>query len=453
MDISCPQCQTLYEIDEARLGQTRITLQCSDCGHQFGVEPGRGPQDERQRRWMVERQESGDVLYCRDFKQLHEWLMSQEVGPDDRISRSGERWTKLGDIGELTPIFKAVESIAEFSANQAGDEGSATRPQRPRVDSTEGAAQRREVRPRAQTNKQWSAAEVGGDGEASDGEAAKAQSAPRQVRLEGQRFGEGEANSGGGEAEDEGRERELTLGEQELRPGGFDESEGRSPWRWVAMVLVLAALIGGGWWGYDMVMEGADEDGIARAGQEDAQGGEAAIGEAVDAVAHAGQAAAVAGVTSEGRARLDEARRGAGQAAEEAAERAAAEAAPASLGELLARAERSRDRGDIAQALERYEAVFERSPQHPEAMIGVGWTHLRGGQMSTAIEAFEEAYASHPDRGEALIGVGRAHRDAGNYGEALEAYERYLERHPGGAERSIAEFQSQEMRRRMEAGE
>ncbi len=445
MDISCPQCQTVYEIDEERLRHSRLTLECSACGHQFGVDPTAGVKDERQRRWMIERVEQGDILYCGGFEELHQWLMAQKVGPKDRLSRTGQKWTRLGDIGEFTPIFKAVDSIAEISANQAD------RPDRPRVSSQEGAAKRKEQRVRQSTDRQFQAAKPENKAKREAPEEApkqrdngreRAQQAPAsKVNLEGGRFEDQEDVEAG----------LPTLGEQEQRVAGDDGSRGKKGGgRWMAVLLVMVVVAIAGWWALEVMQEEDMEEGDevqATAGEAVAAGAED-VNTARAGATTAQMVAGVRAVVIEGRqAGLAAAR----DEAQEASEEEEARPQEQSVAQILAGAQRSRDRGDIAQAFQRYEAVLERRPGQPDAMIGVGWTHLRDGDPGAAIQAFEAAYRRHPDRGEALIGKARAHRDRSDYAAALDQYEAYLEAHPGGDQRSIAEFQSREMADRLES--
>jgi predicted Zn finger-like uncharacterized protein len=52
MDVRCPQCETLYEFDDAHFQKSgAVTLKCSNCGHVFRLEPEQNePIQENQRR-------------------------------------------------------------------------------------------------------------------------------------------------------------------------------------------------------------------------------------------------------------------------------------------------------------------------------------------------------------------------------------------------------------------
>ncbi len=37
MDVRCEKCQTEYELDEARLKPSGVTVKCTQCGHMFKI--------------------------------------------------------------------------------------------------------------------------------------------------------------------------------------------------------------------------------------------------------------------------------------------------------------------------------------------------------------------------------------------------------------------------------
>ncbi|MGM0556618.1 MAG: tetratricopeptide repeat protein [Myxococcota bacterium] len=119
MDVSCPQCETLYEVEERQLRGGGATLKCSQCDHVFRLQTSLALNRENQRRWMLRNTQNGDILYFSEFDQLHRWIMEGEATKDDSISRTGERWTRLEDIGEFMPIFKAVDSISSLQNTPA----------------------------------------------------------------------------------------------------------------------------------------------------------------------------------------------------------------------------------------------------------------------------------------------------------------------------------------------
>lgn len=121
MDIRCPQCDTVYEIDERQLRGGGATFKCSQCDHVFRLQSHASLSQENQRRWMVRNTTSGDILYFSAFDELHQWLLQGKVSQRDEISRTGKKWKPLTEIGEFMPIFQAVESISNINASRAAE--------------------------------------------------------------------------------------------------------------------------------------------------------------------------------------------------------------------------------------------------------------------------------------------------------------------------------------------
>lgn len=127
MDVCCPQCQTVYEVEELNAYSAAISLQCSQCSFVFRFSaPGRSI-EENQRRWMIRSSAQGDILYFNTFDVLHRWIMDGSVSGEDSISRTGKRWMALRNIGEFAPIFQTVESIAKIADTRPGKPESVTK--------------------------------------------------------------------------------------------------------------------------------------------------------------------------------------------------------------------------------------------------------------------------------------------------------------------------------------
>ncbi len=123
MDVSCPQCQTVYEVEELNAYSAAISLQCSQCSFVFRLTTPGHSSGENQRRWMIRSSAKGDILYFNTFDVLHRWIMDGSVSGEDSISRTGERWMALKNIGEFAPIFQTVESIARIADTRTGSPG------------------------------------------------------------------------------------------------------------------------------------------------------------------------------------------------------------------------------------------------------------------------------------------------------------------------------------------
>ncbi len=501
MDVSCPQCSTLYEFDDSQVrARDGVTLQCSQCDHLFRLKTDSGPQDERQRRWMVRDADSGDILYFATFQTLHEWIMEGRVSEEDAISRTGKSWKQLKEMGEFAPIFQVLASIAELTGaggateeekpeteveeitetsppakrrrRQATNlqfetgEAAATKPAPKRAPQTTPAVKRRThptpapekrrpqptpMREPAPTPGQGASLHRTSDHQSTVQRAERPEMSTPAPRSEKERFVPSSSTQLDAEEED------WTLGELEYvdaetqgkRQKDVDLSSVQRR-RWPALLVVLL-LIGAG---VGVWQREALEDLLADAGLSE-------TGQQVDDSVEGGPEEALAQASrqmNESLKAADAARRGAQtaqlvprarqevEASVEAAGAEAAEAGQPSTAELLAAGRRSVQRGNSRQAIDRFRLVLEESPEHPEALLGMGQARLGLGQYDRAINKFETVRRIKPDMGEALIGIGTAHRSLGQPELALEAYEAYLRHFPDGAQASIAEFQSQQLR-------
>lgn len=571
MDVSCPQCDTIYELDDRQLRGPGIKLKCSQCDHLFKLDAQLGTADESDRRWMARRVEAGDILYFKGFDTLHEWIMEGRISEYDEISRTGDSWTKLHEIGEFAPIFQVVASIADLSGgNQPTmEQGAATeqrsggtepshRPAPSTGDSSPAAAPSNDMqspvagpsapkdrhsataeqvepdsgpRSRKGTTPQFQGADAGSDRAPSQPQRPRSNTdqriqrpspenqpeqrrppahkpksseppaaSPDVDRQPEQTPGSGESPTASPDvdrqsappASDQARAEssediqledsrfssqpepepaigaDQTLGELEYGLGSGEDEEiaypGRRRWPWVVLgVVVLGAGVAVGVWQWEVVEEWAvtaglsspeaDHGSVIEEPAEDAEPGEplqvvdTAVVEAF-AMAHAearqvAMEAALSGTLEP----VEEAVQTADDAARSAAERAAR--GPETAGEWIRAGRRSLDRGNAGQARQRFEQALEQAPDHAEAVVGLGWAHLSDGQLQSAVAEFRRAMELDAGLGEALIGIGRAERNRGNERAALSAYEEYLERFSGGQHASIAEYQSQQLRRQL----
>ncbi len=105
MDVRCERCQTEYVIDDARVAEGGLQVQCQQCQHVFRVfREAAGAELS----WML-RGGSGEIVRFRDLPMLQQLIRSGRARRSDEISRSGEAWKRLGDIPELAPLFEQVE--------------------------------------------------------------------------------------------------------------------------------------------------------------------------------------------------------------------------------------------------------------------------------------------------------------------------------------------------------
>src|ERR1700733_8324612 len=71
MDVRCEKCQTEYELDEARLKPSGVTVKCTQCGHMFKIRKraitnvGAPPASEQRQRPSSSKQPVGDATVVR----------------------------------------------------------------------------------------------------------------------------------------------------------------------------------------------------------------------------------------------------------------------------------------------------------------------------------------------------------------------------------------------------
>ncbi|MBK8013143.1 MAG: zinc-ribbon domain-containing protein [Deltaproteobacteria bacterium] len=129
MDVRCEKCGTEYEFDEDRVGAHGVTVKCTACEHVFKVRlPGEdgAPMTTKTataREWLV-RKPDGQMIGFRELTTLQKWVVEGRISRDDEISKNGETWKRLGNIGELEPFFSVFEKARHL--NMLIDQGSLT---------------------------------------------------------------------------------------------------------------------------------------------------------------------------------------------------------------------------------------------------------------------------------------------------------------------------------------
>jgi predicted Zn finger-like uncharacterized protein len=123
MDVRCERCQTEYELEDASVSAEGTSVQCMACGNTFLVSPpsvapatpetdGSPPVAE----WLLETAE-GPTHRFRNLTSLQKWIIERKVTREDRISRTGHAWRRLGDIVELSPFFDVVDQADQARAD------------------------------------------------------------------------------------------------------------------------------------------------------------------------------------------------------------------------------------------------------------------------------------------------------------------------------------------------
>lgn len=140
MDVRCPNCESEYELDEARLRPGGVTVKCANCEHVFRVrkrgdsalsnvkkmssttQASTGSQEE-DRTWLV-RLADGEIKVCRELATLQRWIVSGIVTPDCEISRTGKKWKALNQLKELSSFFSIAQEAKDVASGKMSAPGS-----------------------------------------------------------------------------------------------------------------------------------------------------------------------------------------------------------------------------------------------------------------------------------------------------------------------------------------
>jgi len=460
MDVRCPKCQTLYELDDTQVKAPLVTLKCSQCQYVFRFESRQAVVQENHRRWMVRKRKTGDILYFNALDALHQWIMQGQVTHKDEISRTGKTWMLLGEIGESVPVFQVVESISSLSGQPKPEDSSIAARKISEEHAIPVAPQepRERVRTEIQFGKVEAPEEVTQRARPSrmtpNSLPAPLPPNPRVRRDE--RFvtpnPPTEKWELGGDVPQTHLTSEVT--------SHTERPHSRAPlFAVIAIVVAGAAYVFffqrpllDGIMGQDVPRSAVslgntqgDEGqtaGTTQGAVESAQSVEDAIA-ASEAAQHAAAVAKFEEALQVIHPKMDQAL---GVATEEAELAAESENDPK---EKLAKAKRTLEGGRASQALSIYKDVLDQDGRNVEAITGVAWCYIELGRFNDAASNFRRALEIDPKEGDALIGLGTAERQRGNLRAAFDAYDLYLGRHPKGAKSSIARYQIDALRKQL----
>jgi predicted Zn finger-like uncharacterized protein len=421
MDVRCERCKTQYDLDDSRISETGVTVQCTTCHHVFvvkkkalvvtvPVKPGQESQAPQPlgdtqpaagaREWRL-RQPSGNAFTFKDLTTLQKWIVERKVSRDDEISLTGETWKRLGDIAELATFFQVVDEaqkaavlqaqlgMASGAAPRPGSQGTAP----PATAPAQPPAERKGSRLALLLVLPLVLLGVGGLGyyylvvmPRPEAEALRAEAA----RLE---------------AERREKERQEQLQATQTSAGAQ-----------------LQADAGG--------TAGPLQDGGALAAIPGAAGDGGTLEDA--------GSAQDAGVGADAGMDLDA---GAGDAGPPPDAGTAGVKRPAPVRDFdyyMTQGNRLRERERSEAALEAYGEAAELEPDQAEPYSGRGMAYLDLGDTRQAETEFKQALKINANYGEAIIGLAETYRSQGKKAEAIRYYERYLEILPNGPEASVA---------------
>jgi predicted Zn finger-like uncharacterized protein len=119
MEVRCDHCQSEHKLEDATTLGSRTSVKCSDCGHIIVLGPKTPAPEEPKSghatpppevvEWLVETTH-GRTLRSPDLATLHRWIIERRVTREDRISRDGQSWQRVGDVPDLVPFFDIVDS-------------------------------------------------------------------------------------------------------------------------------------------------------------------------------------------------------------------------------------------------------------------------------------------------------------------------------------------------------
>jgi predicted Zn finger-like uncharacterized protein len=475
MDVRCERCKTQYEIDDARISETGVTVQCTTCHHVFVVKkkalvvtvpvrPGQAPQAPGtppgnaaapspgapppglrplaptmsalpavtsaaspeppaqglppaagaagSREWRI-RQPSGNTFTFKDLTTLQKWIVERKVSRDDEISVTGDTWKRLGDIAELATFFQVVDEAQRAVVLQA------------QLGMTPGAAP-----------------PGGPQGPASTAARTPAPPAVPPPQPPEERKGSRLpvilvallALLGVGAAgyyylvvmprpEEEALRAEAAARLESERQDRERQAQTRATQ--AAAEAQLRADAGS--------TAGPSEDGGALAeapgtgdGGTSGDGGLAAdAGAGVDAGMDAGTA-------------LDAGRADAGLAADGGAAGVKRPAPVRDFDYWVAQGDRLRERERPQQSLDAYAEAAELEPDRAEPYAGRGFAYLDLGEPLQAEAEFKQALKINANYGDAIMGLAETYRSQGKKAEAIRFYERYLAVLPNGPEAPVA---------------
>jgi predicted Zn finger-like uncharacterized protein len=479
MEVRCERCRTQYELDDSRISETGVTVQCTNCHHVFVVKkkalvvtvpvaagqqqaptgtpqappapapPGLRPLSppinmpppvavattgaepsapvlppssvglgEKSREWRV-RQASGNVFTLKDLTTLQKWIVERKISRDDEISLTGESWKRLGDIAELATFFQLVDEAQRAAVLQAqlAMAPGATPPGAPQGQPLP----LRPAPPVASPPPQPVALQ------------RKGSRLPVVLLLllalggaggafyylqvfKPQQEEEARRVAAAQRLEEERRERERQEKLLAAQAESAADAGSTAPPQEDGGAL---AGVGGPDTGDGGVAEdagAAGDGGLGDAGM-DADAGFMDAGAPMDAGTAADAGAPEAGAADAGPKR------------------------PAPVRDFdyyMAQGDRLRERERTEAALEAYGEAAELEPDRAEPYSGRGMAFLDMGDNRQAEAEFKQALKLNPRYGEAIMGLAETYRSQGKNAEAVRYYERYLEILPNGPEASVA---------------
>ncbi len=481
MDVRCERCRAQYVVDDDRVPETGVAVNCPRCGHVFRLmkkalvvtvplrpdevaeaQPlgGLGPRPApagAAREWRL-RQASGAIFPFRELTTLQKWIVERKVGRDDEISASGDQWRRLGDIAELESFFKVVDAAARAQAPPpaapppAPDDGSpawAGRPPPPPSSIDEPAWAQGEAHAPPPSPPIRSRKKAPGHGRLWLGLLALALAggvAGAWFYLDRSAF---EPSAPAAPIPDAGLAPAPAAAPEPQRARAAAPPVHPAAAPGTSMAAEVAAVMRGNTPG---PVEAPGVSVAPAVAPEGTVAGQPAPADTADARASGAEPAPAASplavpATSAAPSAEPEPQGTAAPAASVAKPFAKPAAAPpkkavASVPKgvkaLVAQAKRLRERGRTEAALNLYSQAVDLEPTNASALAGRGACYLEISEYLPAEASFRAALESDPKNAEALFGMAETERYMGRKAEAVTFYQRFLAAHPEGDDAAAA---------------
>jgi predicted Zn finger-like uncharacterized protein len=110
MIVRCASCKTEFALDDRQVGPDGASVRCSVCGTVFRVEP---ESEQTEPPWQVRTLE--DLLFTApDLATLRSWILEGRLHPDDKVSRTGRHFVRLGDMPEFSAAFEGFSGLPQL---------------------------------------------------------------------------------------------------------------------------------------------------------------------------------------------------------------------------------------------------------------------------------------------------------------------------------------------------
>lgn len=493
MDVRCERCQTEYELEDDTVSEGGTQVQCTTCGHTFLVgarrdDAVRVDEEPPLADWLLETSD-GQVHRFRNLTSLQKWIIERKVTRNDKISRTGHAWRRLGEIVELGPFFDVVDEADRAKATSARSlvveaeaaRRAATRPSPAAPMPAQGGVTGRRATPSGGMRGQSASSEIlplEGQAEEQTNDFAAAEFQTAVVRTDGAPWikllvglGMAGAVAWVGITQPwkpkEALPTLLASPTPTTSPTSVGLPAGQSPPGAAPPIVApptsaqtptpIPSAPGA------LPLEAA----LAAAGKAAGASGTSAppapppgkgatpptagVAAAGAAPAGAGATPPTAGAAAAGAA-PDPGAKGEGKA--KAGGKQSDEGTSGgtrSYEKLVGEADRLLENGSTARAMKLYDQALALRSNGPEAITGLGYVNLDRGRGDIAIGYFKRALSA--SYAPAAFALGEAHRQGGDTEQAVAHYEKYLQLAPSGSDAAAARRQLRALQAKQAGGQ